>query len=66
MWPATPPTIEEVLETLAGRLARKLAGPDSHPVWVNLSERLEALRQERILGAHASVEFPEAAPRPRD
>jgi type I restriction enzyme R subunit len=52
-----PPTIEEVLGHLEDRLKRKLAGPNVHPVWENLSERLEALRQSRIDSAEASVEF---------
>ena len=52
-----PPTIEEVLGHLEDRLKRKLAGPNVHPVWKNLSERLEALRQSRIDSAEASVEF---------
>jgi type I restriction enzyme R subunit len=52
-----PPTIEEVLDRLEARLQRKLMGPDTHPVWQNLSERLEALRQTRIESAEASVEF---------
>lgn len=55
--PSEPPTVEEVLDTLEARLARKLAGPDTHPAWISLAERLEALRQERITSAHASVEF---------
>ena len=52
-----PPTIEEVLGHLEDRLKRKLAGPNQHPVWQNLSDRLEVLRRSRIESAEASVEF---------
>jgi type I restriction enzyme R subunit len=52
-----PPTVEDVLDTLAARLARRLTGDASHPVWVSLSARLEALRQAKIDSAAASVEF---------
>lgn len=53
-----PPTIDDVLATLAARLARKLAGPSgNHPVWVSISERLDALRRAKIDSAAASVEF---------
>lgn len=55
--PPEPPTVEEILDTLATRLARKLAGSETHPVWVNLSERLESLRQAKIDSAASSVEF---------
>lgn len=52
-----PPTIDDVLDTLETRLARKLAGGVDHPVWVSLSARLEALRKSKIDSAAASVEF---------
>jgi type I restriction enzyme R subunit len=52
-----PPTIDEVLETLEDRLRRKLAGDDTHHVWVSLAARLEALRKQRLTSAAASVEF---------
>ena len=52
----TPPTIEEVLDTLEARLRRRLEG-GRHPVWASLSERLEALRKSTIDSAAASVEF---------
>ena len=55
--PLEPPTIDDVLDTLAGRLARKLAGSGSHPVWRALSERLEELRRVRMESARDSVEF---------
>src|SRR5207302_947229 len=48
-----PPTIEDVLDHLEARLTRKLAGDRVHPVWRSLSERLEALRQEKIDSAAA-------------
>ena len=54
--PGTPPTVEEVLDTLEARLRRKLAGP-THPVWVSLADRLEPLRQAKLRTAAASVEF---------
>ena len=54
--PDTPPTVEEVLDTLEARLKRKLAGTP-HPVWVSLADRLEALRQAKLQTAAASVEF---------
>ena len=54
--PGTPPTVEEVLDTLEARLRRKLAGP-THPVWVSLADRLEALLQAKLRTAAASVEF---------
>jgi type I restriction enzyme R subunit len=55
--PLEPPTIDDVLDTLAGRLQRKLAGPGTHPVWRTLSERLEELRRVRMESARDSVEF---------
>jgi type I restriction enzyme R subunit len=51
-----PPTVDDVLDTLEVRLARKLAGPP-HPVWRELSERLEELRRMRIETARDSVEL---------
>jgi len=55
--PLEPPAVDDVLDTLAGRLQRKLAGPGEHPVWRTLSERLEELRRLRIESARDSVEF---------
>lgn len=52
-----PPTVEDILDTLEARLQRKLADATSHPVWVSLAERLEALRRSKIDSAAASVEF---------
>lgn len=54
--PAEPPTIEEALDRLEARLRSKLAGPNLHPVWRSLSERLEDLRRAKIDSAAASVE----------
>ena len=51
------PTVAEVLDTLAKRLKRKLAGPSVHPVWRSLSEQLEELRQAHVTGAKDSVAF---------
>lgn len=53
----TPPTVEDILDTLEARLRRKLAGDASHPVWVGLAERLEALLSTKIDSAAPSVEF---------
>lgn len=53
----TPPTVEDILDTLEARLRRRLAGGASHPVWVSLADRLEALRRSKIDSAAASVEF---------
>ncbi len=55
--PSEPPTTEDVLDTLERRLAKKLEGTQSHPVWVSLAERLDKLRQAKIDSAAASVEF---------
>ncbi|MGD0249079.1 MAG: type I restriction endonuclease subunit R, partial [Candidatus Limnocylindrales bacterium] len=55
--PLEPPTVDDVLDTLAARLQRKLAGPAVHPVWRTLSERLEELRRARMESARDSVEF---------
>jgi type I restriction enzyme R subunit len=52
-----PPTVAEVLDTVEARLRRKLDGPDVHPVWRSLADRLESLRQARLADAAASVEF---------
>jgi type I restriction enzyme R subunit len=52
-----PPTIDDVMNHLETRIRRKLEGPKTHPVWRNLSERLEDLRRARIETAAASVEF---------
>ncbi len=52
-----PPTVDAVLDTIEQRLRRKLAGPDVHPVWRALSERLEELRKAHVASATASVEF---------
>ncbi|MEN9646651.1 MAG: hypothetical protein RL238_3320 [Actinomycetota bacterium] len=55
--PGPPPTIDEVLDRLHRRLALKLAGPNVHPVWRSLADRLEDLRRQRVQSAAASVEF---------
>jgi type I restriction enzyme R subunit len=55
--PLEPPTVDDILDTLAGRLQRKLAGPGAHPVWRTLSARLEELRRVRMESARDSVEF---------
>jgi type I restriction enzyme R subunit len=55
--PKRPPTVAEVLDTIEARLRRKLDGPNVHPVWRSLAERLELLRQARLADAAASVDF---------
>lgn len=55
--PKEPPTVEDVIESLEMRLQAKLQGPNTHPVWKNLSERLESLRKMRLESASASVDF---------
>jgi type I restriction enzyme R subunit len=55
--PTEPPTIDEALDRLEARLRARLAGPNTHPVWRSLSERLEELRRAKIDSAAASVEF---------
>lgn len=63
LWPpdaaeaVDPPTIDEALDRLEERLRVKLTGPNPHPVWRSLSERLEDLRRSKIDSAAASVEF---------
>ncbi len=52
-----PPTVDQVLDGLEGRLRRKILGPAVHPVWRALSARLEELRQARVAGAKDSVTF---------
>lgn len=51
------PSIDEVLETIEARLAKKIHGGGTHPVWRSLAERLEELRRARVAGAKDSVEF---------
>ncbi|MCU1494274.1 MAG: type site-specific deoxyribonuclease, HsdR family [Acidimicrobiaceae bacterium] len=55
--PTNPPTIDEALDRLETRLQAKLIGPNPHPVWRSLSERLEELRRAKVDSAAASVEF---------
>jgi type I restriction enzyme R subunit len=52
-----PPTVDEVIGKIEARLRNRMGGGNNHPVWVNLSDRLDALRQSRIDSAQASVEF---------
>ena len=51
------PSVDEVLDTVDARLARKLHGGEVHPVWRSLADRLEELRAARLAGAKDSVEF---------
>lgn len=55
--PKRPPTLAEVLDSIEARLRRKLDGPDVHPVWRSLADRLEVLRQARLADTTASVDF---------
>lgn len=50
-------TAEQVLETLEGRLKKKLEGKAPHPVWKTLSDRLEDLRRAALTRAEDSVDF---------
>jgi type I restriction enzyme R subunit len=52
-----PITAAEVLDSIAKRLARKLAGVTVHPLYESLAERLEQLRQTKIIDATQSVEY---------
>ncbi|MFC8663092.1 type I restriction endonuclease subunit R [Streptomyces sp. NPDC057199] len=52
-----PVTAAEVLDSIAKRLARKLAGAKAHPLYESLAERLEQLRQTKIIDATQSVEY---------
>lgn len=54
--PQPPKTAAEVLDSIEARIKRLLTG-NSHPVWVELSARLEDLRLRRIVQAEDSVEF---------
>jgi type I restriction enzyme, R subunit len=53
---AQPVTAADVLNTIAQRLARKLAS-NPHPLYVSLSERLDQLRRTHIADANQSVEY---------
>src|SRR5207249_8208686 len=55
--PGVPPTVDDVLDTLEARLRRKLSGPEVHPIWRTLADRLEDLRRARMASARDSVEF---------
>ena len=50
-------TVGEALDTIEARLRRRLEASRNHPVWVQLSERLERLRRHQLDQAQASVEF---------
>jgi type I restriction enzyme, R subunit len=50
-------TVGEALDTIAARLRRRLATSGGHPVYLQLSERLERLRLHQLDQAQASVEF---------
>jgi type I restriction enzyme R subunit len=49
--------VDEALDRLDERLARKLAGQDPHHVWRSLAAMLQNLRRQHIDTAVASVEF---------
>jgi type I restriction enzyme R subunit len=51
------PTALEILTKLEERIAKRMAGSDTHKVWRTLAERLELLRKSRIENAAASVDF---------
>jgi len=54
---AGPITVAEALDTIEGRLRRRLAASGNQPIYVALSQRLERLRQAQLEQASASVEF---------
>jgi len=49
--------VGEALDTIEARLRRRLAASGDHPMYVQLSERLERLRLHQLDQAQASVEF---------
>lgn len=51
-----PPTADEVLDSLAQRLARRLR-EKRHPAYESLARRLDDLRRARLVSAEASVDF---------
>lgn len=52
----SPKTAAEVLDSIEERLRKRLV-ESPHPVWIELSARLEDLRLRRIVQAEDSVEF---------
>jgi type I restriction enzyme R subunit len=52
----TSKTAEEILDSIAGRIARRRDRHD-HPVYKALAERLEQLRQAQLAKAEDSIEF---------
>lgn len=50
-------TVGEALNTIEARLRRRLERSGQHPVYVELSDRLERLRQHQLEQATASIEF---------
>lgn len=50
-------TVGEALDTIEARLRHRLRSSGGHPVFVQLSERLERLRRHQLGQAQASVEF---------
>jgi type I restriction enzyme R subunit len=52
-----PMTIGEALDTIEGRIRRRLDASRNHPVYIALSDRLERLRHRQLSRSAASVEF---------
>lgn len=52
----TPPTTDEILESIERRINERLAGGDA-PRYRSLAERLDELRQSQISNAADSIEF---------
>ena len=51
-------TAEEILDTIAARLKKRLAGKNgNHPIYRSLAERLERLRERTIADAQQSIEW---------
>ncbi len=51
-----PVTVEEVLDTIDGRIRRRLT-QSPHPVYRSLAEQIERLRQQAIRKAEDSIDF---------
>lgn len=53
-----PRSAEEIVDSIAERLKRLLAGPNGdHPTVKSLAERLDALRKRHLAGAKANIEW---------
>ncbi|EAR24285.1 restriction enzyme type I helicase subunits and related helicase [marine actinobacterium PHSC20C1] len=51
-------TADEIIDSIAGRLKRRLAGPNqNHAIYQSLADRLDRLRESELSRAKVSVEF---------